>query len=198
MDSLHGVLRGITRVSAWFAGALIMAAAIIIGVDILLRTVFNTSIGGADELAGYALAIGTTWGFGIAFVDRAHIRIDSLYGLFPRALRLTLDVIGLALFILFFALGGWHGWGMVEQSLRSGSRSQSALEVPLAIPQVMWLAGLAISLAIGIILLAIALVRILRGHAGAATRIISTRSAQEEVAAEIAAAHERTAPHSGR
>lgn len=198
MDNLLGALRGITRVSAWFAGALIMAAAIIIGVDILLRTVFNASIGGADELAGYALAIGTTWGLGIAFVDRAHIRIDSLYGLFPRAMRLALDVVGLVLFIFFFALAGWHGWGVVEQSLRSGSRSQSALEVPLAIPQILWLSGLGVSLAIGVALLAIAAARILQGQAGAATRIISTRSAQEEVAAEIAAAHERAGPQAGR
>ena len=194
MERLHGALRGITRASAWFAGALIMAAALIIGVDIVLRTVFVKSIGGADELAGYALAIGTTWGFAIAFVDRAHIRIDSLYGLFPRALRLVLDFVGLGLFIAFFALAGWHGWGVVAQSLRSGSRSQSALQIPVAIPQIMWIVGLAVSLIVGLILLAMAAVLILRGRPGDATRIISTRSAQEEVAEEIAAAHARAAP----
>ena len=193
METLQGALRGITRVSAWFAGALIMAAAIIIGVDILLRTVFVKSVGGADELAGYALAIGTTWGFGIAFVDRAHIRIDSLYGLFPRAMRLVLDFIGLGLFIAFFTIAGWHGWGVIAQSLRSGSRSQSALEVPIAIPQIMWLAGLCVSLAVGVALLCIAAVMIARGNAAGATRVVSTRSAQEEVAEEIAAAHARAA-----
>ena len=194
MERLHGALRGITKVSAWFAGALIMAAAIIIGLDILLRTVFVVSIGGADELAGYALAIGTTWGFGIAFVDRAHIRIDSLYGLFPRVLRLALDFVGLGLFIAYFALAGWHGWGVAEQSLRSGSRSQSALEIPTAIPQLLWLAGLAVSLLVGVALLVIAATLIVRGDAAGATRVISTRSTQEEVAEEIAAAHARAAP----
>lgn len=192
MDTLQAALRGITRVSAWFAGALIMLAAIIIGIDIFLRTVFVKSVGGADELAGYALAIGTTWGFGIAFVDRAHIRIDSLYGLFPRALRLALDFVGLGLFIAFFTIAGWHAWGVIAQSLRSGSRSQSSLEVPIAIPQILWLAGLCVSLMVGIVLLLMAAVLIARGNAAGATRVISTRSAQEEVAEEIAAAHARS------
>jgi hypothetical protein len=34
--------------------------AIRIGIDVILRKVFETSIGGADERAGYALALDTT------------------------------------------------------------------------------------------------------------------------------------------
>lgn len=192
MDRFLNALRWITRVSAWFAGALILIAALLIGVDIVLRTVFLKSIGGADELAGYSLAIGTSWGLGIALIDRAHIRIDSLYGYFPLALRLALDFVGLGLFIGFFALGGWHGYGVLEQSLVSGSRSQSALEVPTAIPQFIWILGLAVSLCVGICLLVAAAILIVRGNAAGATHLISTRSAQEEVAEEIAAAHART------
>lgn len=191
MDRLQTALRVLTRASAWFAGALIMTSAILIGVDIVMRVLFRTSIGGADELAGYALAIGTSWGFAIALIDRAHIRIDSLYGLFPRVVRLVLDFIGLGLFIGFFSLVAWHGWGVVEQSLRAGSRSQSALQIPTAIPQIIWLAGLAFSLVVGVALLLIAALLILRGNTPAATRVISTRSAQEEAAEEVEAAHAR-------
>lgn len=187
MERLLAALRGITRVSAWFAGALILIAAVLIGVDVVLRAVFRTSIGGADLLAGYALAIGTAWGIGIALVDRAHIRIDSLYGLFPRTARLVLDFVGLGLFIGFFAFAGWHGLGVLEQSLKSGSRSQSALQIPTAIPQFMWLAGLAVSLVVGVALLVAGAVLLIRGKVAAATHILSTRSGQEEVAEEIAA-----------
>jgi hypothetical protein len=35
----------------------VLAAAVLIGVDVTLRKLFNASIGGADELAGYALAL---------------------------------------------------------------------------------------------------------------------------------------------
>lgn len=191
MTRLLAGLSAFTRAGAWFSGALIMAAAILIGIDVVLRALLRTSIGGADELAGYALAIATAWGLGLALVERAHIRIDSLYGFFPMRMRLALDVFGLAVFLGFFGFALRHGYGVLEQSLRAGSRSQSALQIPTAIPQAIWLAGLAASVLVGLVLLGAALALILRGRTGAATRVISTRSAQEEIAEEIAAAKAR-------
>jgi TRAP-type C4-dicarboxylate transport system permease small subunit len=175
----------LTRFGLWFGGALILAAALLIGVDVTLRKFFNASIGGADELAGYALALGTAWSLGAALLDRAHIRIDSLYVLLPRWLRLSLDFAGLALFIAFFGLIAWHGWSVVQQSWMSGSRSQSALATPTVIPQAIWLVGLALFFLIGLVLLAHAAILIARGNASAAEQAISTRSAAEEVQEEI-------------
>ncbi|MCF3933253.1 TRAP transporter small permease [Acuticoccus sp. M5D2P5] len=185
MDGTMNALRAFARWSSWFGGALILIAALLIGVDVVLRKFFLMSIGGADELAGYALAIASAWGLGAALIERAHIRIDSLYGTFPQALRLTLDIVGIALFLAFFALVTWHGYGVFEQSIQSGSRGQSALQVPTAIPQLIWFAGLVVFLIIGITLLTVAVRLILKGEAGAASRIISTRSAQEEIEDEL-------------
>ncbi len=137
----------------------------------------------------------TAWGLGIALVDRAHIRIDSLYGMFPRPLRLVLDFVGLGLFLAFFAFAGWHGIGVLEQSLKSGSRSQSALQIPTAIPQFLWLGGLAVSLLVGVALIVAGAVLLMRGRTAEATHILSTRSGQEEVAEEIAAMQSRQAGH---
>jgi TRAP-type C4-dicarboxylate transport system permease small subunit len=163
----------------------VLAAALLIGVDVTLRKFFNASIGGADELAGYALALGTAWSLGAALIERAHIRIDSLYGLFPRWLRLALDFAGLALFIAFFGLIARHGWSVVQQSWVSGSRSQSALATPTVIPQSLWLLGVAFFVAVGLALLAHAVALIARGNAAAAAQAISTRSAAEAVQKEI-------------
>ena len=162
-----------------------LAAALLIGIDVTLRKLFDASIGGADELAGYALAIGTAWSLGAALVDRAHIRIDSLYILFPRWLRLALDFIGIALLLAFFGLIARHGWSVVQQSWVSGSRSQSALQTPTVLPQSIWLVGLALFFLIGLALLARAAILVTRGDAGAAARAISTRSAAEEVQDEM-------------
>jgi TRAP-type C4-dicarboxylate transport system permease small subunit len=158
---------------------------VLIGVDVTLRKFFNTSIGGADELAGYALALGTAWSLGAALVERAHIRIDSLYVLLPRWLRLALDFVGLALFIAFFALIARHGWSVAQQSWVSGSRSQSALATPTVVPQSLWLAGLALFFLVGLALLAHAAMLVARGNAAAAAQAISTRSAAEAVQKEI-------------
>ncbi|MEI7874345.1 MAG: TRAP transporter small permease [Alphaproteobacteria bacterium] len=169
----------------WFGGALVLLAAVLIGIDVLMRKFLARSIGGADELAGYSLAIGTAWGLGATLLDRAHIRIDSLYVLFPQKLRLLLDAVAILLLVGFFALTTWHGLGVVSQSWTSGSRSQSALETPTIIPQALWIAGLAAFVVIGVLLLLQALRLALSGDLRGTAKLISTRSAEEEVEDEI-------------
>jgi TRAP-type C4-dicarboxylate transport system permease small subunit len=184
-------VRRLAQWGLWFGGALVLLAAVLIAIDVLLRKFLALSIGGADELAGYALAIGTTWGLGAALLDRAHIRIDSLYLLFPQKLRLMLDLVALVLLVGFFALVAWHGTSVVSQSWTSESRSQSALETPTVIPQTLWLVGLVVFVAIGVLLLADVLRAIAAGNQRAATRLIGTRSAEEEVQDEIRDLQER-------
>jgi TRAP-type C4-dicarboxylate transport system permease small subunit len=185
MDAAIALARRLTRYGLWFGGGLILVAAVLIGIDVTLRKLFNASIGGADELAGYALALGTAWSLAAALLDRAHIRIDSLYVLFPRALRLALDFVGIALLIAFFGLIAWHGWSVAQQSWVSGSRSQSALQTPTVLPQSVWLIGLALFFMVGVLLLAHAAALLARGRTAEAERAISTRSAAEEVEEEV-------------
>jgi TRAP-type C4-dicarboxylate transport system permease small subunit len=191
MDQVMNGVRRLTHWGLWFGGGLILLAAVLIGIDVLMRKFLARSIGGADELAGYALAIGTAWGLGAALLDRAHIRIDSLYVLFPRKLRLLLDLAALVLFVSFFALMTWHGLGVVSQSWTSGSRSQSALETPTVFPQTLWIVGLLGFVIVGILLLLHAVSMIARGDLAGAGRAIGTRSAEEEIDEEIRDLKER-------
>jgi TRAP-type C4-dicarboxylate transport system permease small subunit len=191
MDQVTNGVRRFTHWGLWFGGALILLAAVLIGIDVLMRKFLARSIGGADELAGYALAIGTAWGLGAALIDRAHIRIDSLYVLFPRKLRLLLDLVALVLFVSFFALMTWHGLGVMSQSWTSGSRSQSAIETPTVIPQALWIVGLLGFVIVGILLLLHAVSMILRGDLAGAGRAIGTRSAEEGIEDEIRDLKER-------
>jgi len=197
MQRLMYLAHRLSRFSLWFGGALVLLAAVLIGIDVLLRKVFETSIGGADELAGYALALGTAWALGPTLLDRAHIRIDSLYGFFPRWMRLAADLAGLVLFVGFFGLVAWHGWGVAEQSWVSSSRSHTALETPTVIPQTVWLVGLLMLIVIGIVVSVYALVLIARGEIAAATRVISTRSVAEDVEEEIRFLHEHRSKEAG-
>ena len=71
MDQVMNGVRRFTHWGLWVGGGLILLAAVLIGIDVLMRKFLNRSIGGADELAGYALAIGTAWGLGAALIDRA-------------------------------------------------------------------------------------------------------------------------------
>jgi len=177
--------RRVAHWGLWFGGALVLLAALLIGVDVVLRKFFDASIGGADELAGYALALGTTWALAATLLERAHIRIDSLYVLLTRPLRFTLDIAGLVLLVTFFALIAWHGASVVAQSWTAESRSQSALQTPLVIPQAIWLLGLITFVAIGLLLLVQAWMLAACGQHAAVAKLLSTRSAEEEVDDEI-------------
>jgi TRAP-type C4-dicarboxylate transport system permease small subunit len=185
MERLDHLSRRVSTAGLWFGGALVLLAAVVIGIDVLMRKFLATSIGGADELAGYALAIGTVWGLGAALLDRAHIRIDSLYVNFPILPRVALDLVSVALFVGFFAMIAWHGWGVVEQSWIAGSRSQSALETPTVIPQALWFVGLVVFIISGALLFLCTLTTALRGDLEGAVRLAGTRSAEEEVEDEI-------------
>ena len=83
LDPALALANGVARRMVWVGGALLLAAAITVSVDVIVRKLFNLSLGGADELSGYAFAIGVAWALPFALLQRANIRIDALYGKLP-------------------------------------------------------------------------------------------------------------------
>ena len=188
MNRLLGIATGISRVGAIVGGAMLLVAAMTICVDIFLRYAFALTVGGADELSGYALAIASAWGFSVALLSRSHIRIDTVYvRVKSRRARAVLDLLSLAFLALFIALVAWHGWGVLQQSYTSGSRSMSAIETPLVIPQGLWFAGLAFFVAVAALLLVRALSAYIRGDFAALFAAIGSKSAVAEAEEEITA-----------
>jgi TRAP-type mannitol/chloroaromatic compound transport system permease small subunit len=186
LDPLLGLARRIARIGAWFGGALLIAAALLVGVEVVIRKAFSVSVGGADELAGYALAISTSWALAFALLERAHIRIDSLYVHLPVRLCALLDIAGLLLLTAFFALITWYGLGVFQTSWTLGARSLSPLGTPLVVPQLLWVLGLAMFLATAVLLLIRALVALIAGDLATVRRLVGSRTLREEVAAEVA------------
>jgi TRAP-type C4-dicarboxylate transport system permease small subunit len=167
---------------------MLLVAALTICIDIFLRYAFSRTIGGADDLAGYALAISSAWGFSAALLSRSHIRIDTVYvRVKSRAARAALDFLSLACFAVFAALLAWHGWGVFRLSYLSSSHSQSAIEMPLAIPQGIWFAGLAFFLAVALFLFARALHACARRDLDSLFKLIGSKSAVAEAKEEIVA-----------
>src|SRR6185436_4680967 len=123
MQRLQTAAENISRVGAIAGGAMLLVASILICIDITLRYAFAITLGGADELSGYALAISSAWGFSSALLSRSHIRIDTVYvRLKSITARALLDLISLATLLLFFGMVTFYAWGVVWQSWVSGSR----------------------------------------------------------------------------
>lgn len=184
LDRLLAVLERISRAAILGGGAMIFAAALLVSADVAARKAFGTSLGGADELSGYALAIATTWGFAFVAIARGNVRVDALYQHLAPRLRGLLDLVALGALALFAVPLARHGWNVLQTSWELGALSNTPLKTPLWIPQALWVAGLVLFVVVLVSLLAKAARLLVRGDLAALQRLAGARSIQEEAAAE--------------
>lgn len=181
MLSLVHALHLTSRVFVWIGGILILGSAFVVTIEVILRKVANYSLGGADEISGYAFAIATSLGFAFALFERAHIRVDALLVVLPRSLRLAFSFFGLAMLIGFSAVICMQVWALVGDTLQHGSRSITPMRTPLVIPQVPWLLGWGFFLLCGIALFVTALWTCFKGDLAQAERMIGVKTLDEQI-----------------
>lgn len=198
MDRLLQYARVLSRVGAWFGGGLLIIAAFVIGIDVVIRKLFTLTIGGADELSGYALAIGSAWSFAFALLDRAHVRIDSLYAILPARICAVLDILGLSLLILFFAFVTYFGYGVLANTIEFDAHSMSPIATPLVYPQTLWVIGLTLFVIIASLLLVRAFLALVTGDIATVQRLVGSRSVSQEVEQELQGTEVRNGAGSGR
>lgn len=175
-----------SRVLVWIGGTLIIGSALMVTLEVVLRKLFTISLGGADEISGYAFGVATTLGFAFALFERAHIRVDALFPLFPRWLRVAANFLGLCLLIGFALIVSMMAWDLVADTLTHGSRSITPLRTPLALPQIPWLFGWVFFVFCGILVGLVAFKRTLAGDRAGADRLIGVKSVEELIEDEVA------------
>ncbi len=125
-------------------GAIFLLLSVVVAVETVSRKLFNVSLQGADELGGYALAVGSTIAFSLALMGRNHIRVDVFHDKFPRAAQAALNwlsIVSLAALGTFIA---WIAFKVIGDTLQYGSTAQTPWATPLIWPQSVWYAGLVI------------------------------------------------------
>lgn len=142
LQRLHGVLERISRFAVWCGGAALLAAAVMVTVDVILRKLFAISMSGSNEISGYVFAAGTAWAYSYCLLHRSNIRIDALYKFLPRPVKGVLDLIGVTLLLLYMSLLTDKAIDAFLTSWERDSVSISTLAVPLWIPQLFWVSGL--------------------------------------------------------
>lgn len=185
MDRILQSARKSSQVLAWIGGTLIILSALLVTLEVILRKLFNISLGGADEISGYAFGIATSLALAYALFERAHIRVDALYNLFPFPLKIAASLIGLLLLVGFGAVITAMGWNLVADTLTYGSRSITPLRMPLALPQIPWIFGWVFFVLCGVLLLIAAVQALLTGHADRTDRLIGMKSIDEQIEEEM-------------
>lgn len=133
----------LAAVMAWAAGWNYVLCALFITADVLGRNLLGVSSAATVEITGYMLAVGIAWGLAHALAKRAHIRVDVWVNRLPLRLRAVLHLLALLALGAFAGFCAWAAWSLVDESLLFEAVDNSALRVPLAIPQGLWMAGIA-------------------------------------------------------
>ena len=143
-------MRRLEDILATVFGAIFVALAVVVTVETLVRKLFNFSLQGADELGGYALAIGSTIAFALAVAGRNHIRVDVFHERFPRGLKAFLNWLSIVLLAGLATLFVIVSWRVLMESLEYRSTAQTPWATPLIYPQSLWYAGLVLFMLMGV------------------------------------------------
>ena len=166
LAALEAWLAAASRWAARLGGAVIFLSALLVTAEVVLRNlpgVTGVTLHSFD-LTHWGFAAAVAFGFAWALASRAHIRIDVLYALAPLRLRAALDALAMVAVAAMAVAMAWHGWGVVATSLRLGARPNSTLDVPLAVPQAIWAAGLSWFAAVAALSALIAVLRLVTGR----------------------------------
>lgn len=136
--------KNLEAVLASLFGYMFIALSVLVSFETISRKAFNFSVQGADELGGYALAVGSSIAFILALFGRSHIRIDILHRILPRPVQLTLNWVSVLLMAAFGGLVLWAGYMTISDTLSYGSTAPTPWMTPLIYPQGVWYATLAV------------------------------------------------------
>ena len=166
-------------------GISLVALSIFVSVETLARKLFNYSFGGADELGGYVLAVGSSLAFVVALADRAHIRIDVLHARFPKRLQAIMDwlsIVSIAILGLFII---YVGRIVIVDTLAYGSTAPTPWATPLIWPQAAWYGALCLFALTAIFLALRATVHVFRGDLDKVSDEFHPKGAVEELEEEM-------------
>ncbi len=185
LDAWLALANRLSRYAIWFAGALMLAAAFLVSFDVLVRKLLVISVGGADELSGYAFAIGTSWALAFTLLQRANVRVDALYTHLPARVCAVLDLAAMLSLGIFVGLLTWQAWEVLDTSLAFNARATTPLQTPLWLPQSLWLAGLVLFAFTWTPLLLRSILALSGGDLAGVRLLIGARSIEEDAADEI-------------
>lgn len=178
-------------------GCIFLLLAVVVVIETVSRKLFNVSLQGADELGGYALAVGSTIAFSLALMGRNHIRVDVFHERFPRGLQAFLNWFSIASLAVFGCFMAWIATKVIVDTLQYHSTAQTPWATPLALPQAVWYAGLVIFALVAVGYAARATHLLLAGQVDKLNRDFHPKSAKEELKEELDDLAQRQAAQQG-
>ena len=177
----------LAAVMAHVAGWNYVACALFITFDVVARSLFGFSSKATIEITGYMLAGGIAWGLAHTLARRAHIRVDVWVNRLPLGIRASLHLLSLLLLAVFAAFCAWAAYGLVDESLLFDAHDNSALRVPLVIPQGIWTFGIIAFCGMILVLAIESVLSLMLGRGADLDGLLSSRTLEDETAEALEA-----------
>ena len=129
------------RIAAILFGYAVLVYSLLLTFEIVGRKLFNTSFKGIDELGGFVLAISAAIGASYTMAMRGHTRVDVFLVRMPKPVQAALNTLAMVTMALFSGFAAWRGIAVLQDTIEYGSVAPN-LQMPLWIPQLIWVAGL--------------------------------------------------------
>ncbi|ACV67855.1 TRAP transporter small permease subunit [Desulfohalobium retbaense] len=142
MERLSRFVEGLCTAGAFFSALFMIGIVILIMIEVVMRSLFNTSTMITSEFSGYFLVALVVLGLGHTLHHEGHIRITLLRGRLGPVGRKRLDLVvgSLGLCLCLFAL--YFTVLMVLDTRSLGMRADTVAETPLWMPQAVIPVGL--------------------------------------------------------
>lgn len=173
------------RIASLTFGLIMLALSAAVTVETIVRKLFSVSLGGVDELSGYAIAIGAPLAFAVALIEQSHIRINLFHLQMGPTMQAVLNAVAaitigvLAVYLLYFTID------TVRDTQAYRSIAQTPWATPLIYPQTLWLVAMAAFAVPAAILAVRAALLLLRGDWMTLNRRFGPESVEEEIQAEL-------------
>jgi TRAP-type C4-dicarboxylate transport system permease small subunit len=185
VSSPSGQALAYKRLASNIFGVTMLALAVLVTLETILRKVFSISLGGVDELAGYSIAVGAPLCFGVALLERSHIRINIGYIYMPARLKAWLDFLSvLSIGVVALFLFGFTVKTVLETQAYQ-SIAQTPWATPLIYPQAVWLVGMLAFLLPAVWLPIRACTLLVRGKTTELTAEFGPDTPEDELKAEL-------------
>lgn len=179
------------------AGWCYLGITVLITFDILARRLLGFSTEATTDVTGYLMAMGMSWALAGTLLERGHVRIDVLVQKMPLALRIWLHLASLLALLVASGFFVYGAVSLARDSWELGSTDLSTLRVPLALPQGLWAAGLALLVLAAVALMVRSLRLLAAGDAGTMDAMLMARTYEDEAAETLAAVAEAQAAMQG-
>jgi TRAP-type C4-dicarboxylate transport system permease small subunit len=135
LKKIINILDGLSGAGGWLAGIMMVAALLLVMAEIVVRSVFSSTIYIADEYSGYLMAMLTFMGLAYTLRERGHIRMMFLPHILKGRVHILFNMGCFVVGFLFCAALTSYTWEFFWDSVVNKSQSMQISETYLAIPQ---------------------------------------------------------------